>query len=198
MGTGTHTATGTGEPGTHGLRMPMSHGWGPGIPAHTGKGPRTPIMWEWRLGTLVHAGRRLKIPMAQRWGPGTPAHADRGPRTPMPWGQELGTAAHAELGPKTLLPWGQGMGTSAHAGRGLGTPVPWGQLTPSVPAPGTPQERFFGTQTQSTTMCPRAIMPSLFPVGPAKAPKEKPKCWGHTHFAFPRSHRLLFGATFPP
>lgn len=53
------------------------------------------------------------------------------------------------------------MGTSAHAGRGLGTPVPWGQLTPSVPAPGIPQEGLFGTQTQSTTMCPRAIMPPL-------------------------------------
>lgn len=60
----------------------MSHGWGPGIPAHTGKGPQSPTLWEWRLGTLVHAGRSLNIPTAWRQGPGTPAHANKAPGTP--------------------------------------------------------------------------------------------------------------------
>lgn len=94
--------------------------------------------------------------------------------TLMPWGQELVTAVHAEPGPSTLVPWGQG----------LGTPVPRGQLTPGVPASGTPQQGLFGTQTQSTTTRPRAIVPPLChprsQLGQQSPSKERPKCWGDT------------------
>lgn len=123
-------------------------------------------------------------PGAAGMGTKDPSTAGRDLNTPMPWGQGLGTPAQAGMGLRTLMPWGQGPGTPIHAGRRPRTPFPWGQLIPSVPAPGTPQERLFGTQTHKHNHTSQrhytttSLSPSLSPAVPAKPHQERPKLGG--------------------
>lgn len=212
MGTGTHTATGTGNPGT--CRQGTEHAdvtWmGTRDPSTHRQRTTDPDTVGMETGNTGTCRKESEYPNGTETGtrhPSTCRH--QGPREDKIWGLQhmqegdldamgtrIWTAARAEPGPRALVPWGHGLGTSAHAGRGLETPAPWGQLTPSVPAPGTPQQGLFGTQTPSTTMRPRVIVPPLCnpnsQLVQQSPSKERPKCWGHAHFAFPRSR-----ATFP-